>query len=331
MDFPWTTPRVTFERFMDFCLYDPQRGYYRTKKKIFGRAGDYYTSSYTHRLFAEILAAALAHYLGRLGESGPVDLVELGAGEGILARNILAWMEANCSPLYRRLNYTAVEIDRPDLPASIHGMVLSNEFFDALPVHRVRVRESALREIYVETRDGIREVEGEISDARILEYMRVGFERWEEGCEYEVNLRLLEMLEDLERRMKRGYVVTIDYGHDRESYQALPRAGGTLMCYYQHQALADPYAHIGQQDITAHVNFEVMREVGERLGWRNEPLKTQRQFLREWGLEERLLEEERKGLFDPAQWEERLQLKTLLLPGGVSDTMKVLVQALRIG
>ena len=91
----------------------------------------------------------------------------------------------------------------------------------------------------------------------------------------------------------------------------------------------DPYLNLGRQDITSHVNFEVMEQTGSQLGWKSEPLRTQRRFLLEWGLEERLMEEEAQGLLNSERTEERLGLKTLLAPGGISDTMKVLVQHVR--
>ena len=92
----------------------------------------------------------------------------------------------------------------------------------------------------------------------------------------------------------------------------------------------DPYANLGCQDITAHVNFEVMTQTSEKLGWKGEPLTTQRRFLHKWGLEKHLEEEEARGILNPERLEERLGLKTLLLPGGISDTMKVLVQQVRV-
>jgi len=104
------------------------------------------------------------------------------------------------------------------------------------------------------------------------------------------------------------------------------RTHGTLLCYHRHQVTPNPYINMGRQDITSHVNFEVMVNTGASLGWTSEPLRTQRHFLFDWGLEQRLLEEEAQGLLNPERAEERLGLKTLLAPDGISDTMKVLVQ-----
>ncbi len=314
---------------MEYCLYDPLCGYYTTKAKVFGPEGDFYTSPYTHPLFAEVLGDALGSYLAAVGGEAELHLVELGSGEGKLGGDVLGRLENHHPEIFARLTYLPVEVGRSPLPQEFRGVVFSNEFFDALPVHRVRVRGGELREVYVRFESELEEVEGELSDPRILEYMRSGFAEWREGYDYEVNLNMMETIEDLDRQFESGFVVTIDYGYQWKDYAASERPEGTLMCYHRHTAHPDPYINIGQQDITAHVNFEVLGKTGERLGWRGSDLKSQRQFLREWGLEARLMEKENREVLKAAQLEELLGLKRLLLPGGVSDTMKVLVQSVR--
>jgi len=137
---------------------------------------------------------------------------------------------------------------------------------------------------------------------------------------------MIDWLQEIDRRLESGYVVTIDYGFLASEYQRLERAGGTLLSYYHHQVVDDPFVRPGEQDITSHVNFEVMIKTASRLGWESEPLVSQRDFLMRWGLEERLAEEEAGGKpLDSARIKELLGLKQLLIPGGVSDTMRVLV------
>ena len=321
---------MTFARFMELCLYDPEEGYYRRGVKVFGPGGDYYTSPCTHPLFAEILGDALAWYLSRLGGDGPLDLIELGSGEGILGKGVLARLESQHPGIFARVRYRGVEIGDVPLPERIHGVVFSNELFDALPVHRVRISRSELKEVYVRLEEPIAEVEGELSDPRLAEYMRLGFPRWREGFVYEANLRMVEILEDLDRRFQRGFVLTLDYGFEAAEYEAMDRRDGTLVCYHRHRVHSDPYVNLGRQDLTCHVNFRVFRETARRLGWTNLPLRSQRRFLMKWGLEARLLEEERRGLLQAARLEDRLGIRTLLAPGGISDTLKVQVQAVRL-
>ena len=314
---------------MEFCLYDPECGYYTTKEKIFGPEGDYYTSPYTHQLFAHSLADAFVHYFELLSRPTPFHLVELGVGEGFLGRDILARLQHRYPEVFKGVQYFPVEVG-VDPPNRIHGIVFSNEFFDALPVHRIRMSGSQIKEIYVHVGEKIFEMEGEVSDPRILEYMKAGFKEWRDNYEYEVNLRMVEVMHDLDQRIDSAIVLAVDYGYNWEEYQAVDRTSGTLLCYHHHQLVTDPYVNLGQQDITAHVNFEVMSTTGEELGWKSEPLTTQRRFLHKWGLERCLMEEEAQGLLNPARVKERLGLKALLVPGGISDTMKVLVQHVRI-
>lgn len=321
---------MTFERFMEHCLYDPESGYYTTRKEIFGPEGDYYTSSYTHPLFAEVMGTALAGYLSVFDSNDDLHLVELGSGEGILGARVVSVLEDRYPELFGRLTYIPVDVGSLQIPGQFRGVVFSNEFFDALPVHRVRVVDGDVQEIYVRFESGFEEFESELSDQRILEYMRWGHARWHEGYQYEVNLRMIDVLEELDRRIETGFVLTVDYGYEWEEYAAEERREGTLMCYHQHRAHPNPYVNIGAQDITAHVNFEVLEKKGESLGWRNSDLKSQRKFLREWGLDEKLIQMEQGGLPAAARLEELMGLKNLLIPGGISDTMKVLVQEVRV-
>ena len=321
---------MTFARFMELCLYAPQEGYYRRGSKVFGSGGDYFTSPYTHPLFSQILGDALAGYLSCLDADGPLDLIELGAGEGILGKGVLGRLENHHPRIFARVRYRGMEIGDSCLPERIHGVVFSNELFDALPVHRVRVSQTELKEIFVRLGEPITEVEGELSDPRILEYMRLGFPRWREGDVYEANLRMVEILEDLDRRFQRGFVLTLDYGFEAPEYEAMDRRDGTLLCYHRHRVHSDPYVNLGRQDLTTHVNFRVFRETARRLGWTNRPLRSQRHFLMKWGLETRLLEEERMGILQAKRFEDRLGIKALLAPGGISDTLKMQVQAVRL-
>jgi SAM-dependent MidA family methyltransferase len=277
------------------------------------------------------LTEAICAYDRRLGCPDPFQLVELGSGEGVLAGDILKVMAETHPGVRQRARYIPIEVESGQLPESICGVVFSNEFFDALPVHRVRVRTSELKEVYVVSEGShFEEIEGDISDPRIRSYMQSGFETWKEGWSYEVNLRMLEVLSDLDRRIRKGAVITVDYGYDWAEYDSVERSEGTLLCYHQHEANTNPYQRIGEQDITAHVNFEVMRRSCARRGWKSQALKTQREFLFEWGLEKRLLEEEPRLLWNADHLEERLDMKRLLLPGGISDALKVLVQEVRI-
>ncbi len=322
---------ITFAEYMERCLYDPNHGYYTSGRQVFGPTGDFYTSAHTHPLFAEILADALVDLLRNL-DAGPFQLVELGPGDRSLARSILSYLERKHPSVGANLEYIPVDVGEA-LPERIRGIVFSNEFFDALPVHRVRVRNRRLRELYVQADEAgqIVETEGRVSDDRIPAYLKMGFGRRREGWAYEANLRLIECLEELNRRILQAYVFTIDYGFLREEYERLDRATGTLLSYSRHQVVDDPYLRPGEQDLTAHVNFTVMIETGRAMGWADQGLKSQRQFMEDNGLAQRLSRAE-QGFqeLNADRAQELLQLKRLLEPGGVSDVMRVLVQDVRV-
>jgi len=324
---------ITFAEYMERCLYDPTDGYYTSGRRVFGPAGDFYTSSHTHPLFAEILADAFVELAGNLDAEGRVQLVELGPGDRTLGRKILAYLERTHPSVAGNVDYVPVDVNQV-LPDRISGIVFSNEFFDALPVHRVRVREGQLREIYVQADQPgrIAETEAPVSDDRIAAYMKMAFGRPREGWDYEINLRMIECLEELNRRIRQAYVLTIDYGFLREEYDKVDRAAGTLLAYSRHQVVDDPYLRPGEQDLTAHVNFTVMIETGRRMGWVDHGVKSQRRFMDERGLARRLTRAE-QGFreLNADRVQELLQLKQLLEPGGISDVMRVLVQEVRVG
>lgn len=328
---PWGQP-ITFAEYMERCLYDPHHGYYTAGRQVFGSAGDFYTSAHTHPLFAEILADAFVELLANLQDDHPVQLVELGPGDRSLADNLLAYLERAQPTVAGRLDYVPIEV-HDKLPDRISGIVFSNEFFDALPVHRVRIRDGELRELYVEVDEAghVHETEGPLSDERIRGYAKMAFDRLQEGWDYEVNLRMVEFLEELNRRVVQGYVFTIDYGLLREEYHQVNRAAGTLLSYARHQVVDNPYLQPGEQDLTAHVHFSVMIDTGRGMGWTDQGLKSQRQFMEEKGLARKLMSAEpRFQELNAERAQELLELKRLLAPDGISDVMRVLVQQVRL-
>ena len=229
--------RITFARFMELALYHPQWGYYMlTGTPRIGRQGDYFTSVSVGPLLGRILARQFQQW-------DVADVVEFGGHRGQLRQDVLTAAPA--------LNYQVVEVGTP-LPASITGAVCSNEFLDALPVHRL----CGDQEIYV-TGD-FTETLGPLSDSRLP--------RLPAGYRSEVNLRALDWLTDIARRLTRGFILTIDYGFERAEYFAPHHAAGHLQCYYRHTKSGNPYDHIGEQDLTAHVDFTALIEHGQSLG-----------------------------------------------------------------
>jgi SAM-dependent MidA family methyltransferase len=313
---------ISFRDFMEEALYHPEFGYYTSARNPIGRQGDFYTSSDLDPIFAKLLARKFSQMAGALGVAAEnFTILELGAGRGLLAREILKHQRFRYSILERsasmkqrqREHLKGLDVEWiDDLPGSLTGCIFSNEFFDALPVHRIVRRNGALREIFV-TSD-FSEIEGDLQEPLDLPLT--------EGQLADICTDARRWIARIAASLDRGYHLAIDYGYEDREFYARPR--GTLMCYWQHQAIEDPYVRIGEQDITAHVNFSDLIREGTAAGLATEEFCTQMEFLIQLGVLKEL------ESIVPARTIEDIQrlaaLKKLILPEGMGERFKVLVQ-----
>ncbi len=266
--------RITFARFMELALYHPQLGYYTSGAARIGRCGDFFTSVSVGPLFGKILAQFFRKRRAELG-ADDFTIWEFGGRGGELRADALA-----AAP---ELDWRIVEAGEP-LPDEMTGCVFSNELLDALPVHRVQVQGGAWRELYVvATADGFAEAAGPLSDPRLTAALAELPVAQMEGYRTEINLRALDWLEQMAKRLRRGWVLTFDYGFERADYFAPHRRDGHLQCYHRHQRHGDPFVNIGVQDITAHVDFSAVIECGRALGLAPVHFCEQGKFLLEEG------------------------------------------------
>ena len=305
--------RITFAQYMDLVLYHPQYGYYASGKAMIGSQGDFFTSSSLGEDFAQLLAQQFVEIWEILGNPHPFMLVEMGAGTGLVAADVLRYLQ-QFPELLKSLEYIIIEkssglIAKQQellqsfceqvkitwktwaeiLDASITGCCFSNELVDAFPVHQIVVEAGKLREIYV-TED-ITEIRDNISTDRLVHYfdlINITPSTFPDGYRTEVNLAALDWLETVSQKLKRGYLLTIDYGYTAERYYSPQRSQGTLQCYYQHHRHNNPYINIGNQDLTAHVNFTALERQGERCGLHKLGFTQQGMFLMALGLGDRL-------------------------------------------
>lgn len=303
---------MTFAQFMELALYHPTLGYYRRPHDPFGVAGDYYTSSQLQPVFGRLIARKIALWEAQLGCPRDFTVVELGAGRGETAREVRA-----CLP---HIRYVEVERDAGSLPEHFTGVVFSNEFFDALPVHVFRVLEGGVYERLV----GLQGNNLTWMERPVSGFIEPFIPSAAAGQIIEVNLSALDWLERIARSLDRGFVLTIDYGYTApEIANACRFPEGSLMSYFGHVAYEDVLASPGERDITSHVNFTALAEHGQTLGLRPQPLQTQAQFLLSIGQ----ADEFQSALAAPTEQEaqrHRLLLKTLLF--GMGETFRVLVQ-----
>ena len=324
--------RITFAEYMETALYAPGVGYYTASPGLCdeskesadshsqtggspvpelhaGPPHDYYTSPQLHAVFGAYLARHVARVWQGLGEPQHFDVVEMGAGRGILAWDILNGLRNEMPRCWKSTRYQLVDrgpgpnvaqrealaavaaqpIDISHAPAApVYGVVLSNEFLDALPVHRVRVKGGALQELYVTVREGrLYEVHDVPSCPELGAYVeRLG--RPPEGWQGEICLAALARWQTIAQVLNQGTVLTIDYGATWQELCSARWVDGTLACYHRHRVGKNPYDRIGSQDITAHVNFSALVEYGEAFGLGTVSLQSQAEYLMGLGIGEEL-------------------------------------------
>jgi SAM-dependent MidA family methyltransferase len=341
---------MTVAEFMDAALYDPASGYYASAPQRSGRSGDFYTSVDVGPLFGEMIAAQLDEMWRALRvSSDPLcDLVEAGAGNGRLARDVLDAAEARFPDFYSALRLTLVERSararachaatlgphaarlrgsQADLPPRIHGVIVANELLDALPVHVVVSRSEGLREIYVDERAGsLVEVEGELSDDRIESHLARAPFRLEPGARCEIGLAACDWIRHAADRLERGFILLFDYGQGRTGVDSAPRILQTLTSYRRHVADDRWLDEPGERDLTAHVDFPSVAMAAQAAGLDVLGQVDQTYFLMGLGLADRI-----DGDPAPRSRARRLAAKTLMLPGGRGSTIKVLILGRGVG
>jgi SAM-dependent MidA family methyltransferase len=331
---------IPFHDFMEMSLYHQDYGYYSTSRARVGKEGDFYTSPCISSLFGEMIARQLEEMWYWLGRQ-PFSIIEYGAGTGLLCRDILQSLQKNAA-LYVDVQYHIVEktgalssYERASLSdkvtwhedittvPSIVGCVLSNELIDNFSVHQVVMQEE-LMEVYVDYDNGFIECLQPAPDA-LKGYFRELGVQLPSGFRTEINLQAIDWIGRVAGVLKKGFVLTIDYGFPSRLLYDRHRSQGTLVCYHRHTINDSPYSHIGEQDITTHVNFSALCHWGSVNGLELGGYTNQAYFLQGLGLAAHLKEMEDKG--EMRQWSdsEKLSLiRTLLMDMG--NKFNVLIQ-----
>ena len=324
---------IGFDVFMNLALYHPEFGYYRSNKTIFGHKGDFITSPEVSDLFGFSLAKQCRQVLhGR-------DILEFGAGTGILAAQILFELGRLKSlpkryfiiELSAQLRQTQKEtikkilpelLDRvewlTELPKRFKGVVIANEVLDAFPVKRISFIKDNFYELGVGFKEGKFDWEGfnePFMDSGIPSSMN-----FNQGYTTEINLQANAWVKSLYDFLDDGVVFLIDYGMTESEYFHPQRSQGTLKCFSNHKSNDDPFINIGKQDITASINFSHVAQSAEDCGFEVSGYTTQSMFLISLGIE--------KYLKNEANEEKRVkiaqEIKQLVLPGAMGEVFKVM-------
>ncbi|MHB9109820.1 MAG: class I SAM-dependent methyltransferase [Armatimonadota bacterium] len=344
--------RLTFAEVMEVALYHPTGGYYTAHVNL-GPAGDFVTAPEEHPAFGALLARQLEGCWTALGRPAAFLVVEMGGGRGTLAADLLNYARAELPELFSAIRYLlidrsprllAIQHERlqpfgdqvswaPELPPDLEGVLLSNELVDAFPVHRVIGRPEGLRELYVtphcsaETATAFEWEEGPPSTPELDAYFTRVDVTLAEGQAAEVNLAAVDWLRAVSRSLRRGFVITIDFGHVARELFRPERTGGTLLAYRDQRVSDDLLACLGRQDLIAHVDFSALVRVGREAGLDALGLVTQQQFLLNLGVEGWLAALDARGLPPAERAANRRALLALLSTelNGLGDA-KVLVQ-----
>jgi len=353
--------RITFAQFMHTCLYSQHGGFYSSRRTGIGT--HFGTAPMSHPAFGTLIARQLRQMWHLLDTPPVFHLVEVGCGDGALAQSIVHACRSEHPDFARALCYVASDYspywlqgigqgvyrqdvlekdtgrDAPMTPSmqrvrtagirafgNIVGCILSNELLDNFPVHRFVIQGAKLREIYITSSNGaFVEVVDEPSSPRLEARIASLGITLAEGQRGEICLAIEDWVRDASAALARGFMLTIDYGDRCDNLYSPTNAEGTLVCYHRHAALADPYRNIGEQDITSHVDFTTLMQLGERHGLATAGYALQREFLHNLGF---------RAFVDalPAQGQSaartefaRLALMTLVNPDEYGD-FKVLAQ-----
>ncbi len=359
--------RITFAQFMQTCLYSPRGGFYSSRAN--GISTHFRTSPTSHPLFGALIARQLEQMWHLLGYPSPFHVIEVGSGDGALARSIVdaSWQrapglaEALCyvaadyepwwppSPTYPPDSEDGTEVRaRPsgqEKRREIHrvkaeglrsfrkviGCILCNELIDNFPVHRFIMQTGRVKEVFVTLAgDSFTEVLDEPSTPRIEERLASLGVSLPEGSRGEVTLAMEEWPGQLAETLERGFVLTIDYGELAQDLYSPQNAQGTLVCYQRHSATNDPYQLIGQQDITAQVDFTSLMRLGQRRGLDTVGYTRQRHFLSDLGFSSFLDALQTQGLSYARMELRRIAMMALVDPDEMGD-FKVMAQSKGIG
>ena len=339
---------ITFAEYMEVCLYHPEHGYYsKTNQKP---RRDYFTNVDLSPIFGRLLARQFHQMWTLLDRPNPFFLVEAGAGTGELAKQILDCAAESLRDFYSALHYVAVERSIPrrealahtlashaaggrlahsaELPAEIEqGCVFSNELLDAMPVHRLLQVEDSLRELYVAVADDeFYEQAGPLASPALAVYFTEQAITLQDQQQAEVCLEASRWMVEVAGRLRRGFVLTVDYGYCARELYNERHLRGTLMAYERHRASEDYFRAPGEQDLTAHVNFTALEKSGLRGGLLRTGFTSQSNFLLALARRTQFEDLQCETMNEQQQSRARLLFKTLIFPEGMGGTFQVLVQ-----
>jgi len=342
---------IPFCHFMELALYAPNLGYYSAGNQKLGVGGDFVTAPEISSLFSFSLAKQVAQIL----QKSAGDVIEFGAGSGIMAADMLLELERlgqlpehyyiiEVSADLRQRQQQTMQNKIPELanrvewldelPDLFSGVVVANELLDAMPVHRFVMREGVAHEVMVawdELTGQFQTTERLITNPRLLAEIEELQQLYAlpDGYSSELNLNAIDWVSTMGERLQTGAIILIDYGYPRHDYYLPQRTDGTLLCHYQHRAHPNPLIFVGIQDITAHVNFTAIADAALSARLHVHGFASQSNFLLGCGITDYLSKLIQFDATDDSgnlarQIEATNQLKKLTMPDEMGESFKVI-------
>lgn len=340
---------LSFRDFMEMALYHPQLGYYSQRRSPIGKEGDYVTSPAISPVFVHCLGRLIREFMSRT-DDGMCSIVDMGCGDGSLIHSLYA---AALSEQRERAAFCGVDrsLERvaatsgvvyatqlEALPPTDFQLLISNELFDSFPFARFVMRDEHLHELWITDREGTLDWIEHEAEPRYDDYFAERGIEFRDGQFADVALEWEATYEDISSFVTRGLIVTFDYGYpEQQLFSGSVRRFGTAAAYAEHKVSRDLLANPGRQDLTAHINFTDLQRAGERSGFRTLFFDRQAKFLLALGATDHELlapldDVKVNSVHDALRMREaREDARRLVLPDGIGEEIRVLVQGRGMG
>ncbi|KPB05230.1 class I SAM-dependent methyltransferase [Bacillus sp. CHD6a] len=339
--------KLNYSEYMMAALYHPCEGYYMKPKNKVGSSGDFITSSNVHNVYGKLFAKLMVKYFHETDI--PPVIIEVGGGNGRFAKHLLGEVMLLDAPLYDRLTYVMVEtssyhikVQQTTIPHTApvsyftslkevpehlrKGVLLSNELFDALPVHVVEYTNGSLKEVFVTINEEGRlaEKSAPLHNEDIVAYIMRNKLSFSDGQRMEIPLAMMKFAKIIGEWLLSGTIITIDYGYRFSELSSQDLINGSLRGYYRHQLINDPLSYPADMDLTSHIHFDALEECFNELGFSHIGTMKQGEFLVAAGVLDYLQDNQDPNPFSEKSKQNRA-IRTLIMDGSWSNAFHVII------